>query len=226
MAARVIVVAAGKGGVSKTTICSALAVQAAGLGERVLLIDAEPQQSLGLWWERRGEPENPHLETAESDRELARMVGRARSGNYDFVLVDTPPAIISRIEQAVSLSDFVLIPVRPSMMDVEAISPVTEFCEEYGRPFAFVVSHADTATPTGTKLVKETGKALDLYGDVLAQPLSYNLAHAAAMTPGKVGGEMPGKDGTAARKEIEALWTELKEHMGVSSKAKTKARAR
>src|SRR5262245_14035190 len=99
--AHVLAICATKGGVGKTTIAGALAVCAVADDERVALVDAEPQQSLGLWWERRGEPDNPKLLTAKSDGDLTRMVARLRSGEDDWVIIDTPPAMLERIETAI-----------------------------------------------------------------------------------------------------------------------------
>ena len=90
MTARTIALAAAKGGVAKSTIASALAVQAVSEGARVALVDAEPQASLGLWWERRGEPDNPGMFTVDDDRGLGRAVAKLRAGPWDYVIVDTP----------------------------------------------------------------------------------------------------------------------------------------
>jgi chromosome partitioning protein len=51
---RVITLANPKGGVGKTTICSALAVRAGEESRRVALLDLDPQESLASWWTRRG----------------------------------------------------------------------------------------------------------------------------------------------------------------------------
>ena len=53
---RVVVLAAVKGGVGKTTLASCLAVRAAEESKRVALVDLDPQESLVGWWERRGLP--------------------------------------------------------------------------------------------------------------------------------------------------------------------------
>lgn len=206
MTARVIAVAATKGGVSKSTITAALAVHAVSVGERVAMVDAEPQQSLGLWWERRGSPDNPSAHTVDSDRDLNRTVGKLRAGNLDWVLIDTPPAMVERIEAAISVADFVLIPVRASIFDVEAIAPVVELCNDYGKLYAFVISHADPKW----RLLSSTIEALEDYGPVLSEHVNYRDVYAAAITTGKTGPEMKGKGGADARDEIAALWKAIK----------------
>lgn len=219
MSTKVVAIAAAKGGVSKSTVAGALGVYAASDGERVMLIDAEPQQSLGLWWERRGKPENPDLTSVDGERVLTRAVGKIRTaGEIDLVLIDTPPAMLERIEAAISVSNFVLIPVRASIFDVEAISPVAELCNQYDKPFAFLVSQADPKW----KLLNAIIEALGDYGTVLPEHIRYNSAYAVAVTSGKTGPEASGKAGADARDDIAALWKSLKRRLGPS---KVRARA-
>jgi chromosome partitioning protein len=206
MTARTIALAAAKGGVAKSTIASALAVQAMSEGARVALVDAEPQASLGLWWERRGEPDNPGMFTVDDDRGLGRAVAKLRAGPWDYVIVDTPPAMMDRIEAAIRAADVVLIPVRASIFDVEAIAPVAEVCKDYGKTYAFVLSHADPKW----KLLPATIDALSDYGPVLAEQLRYNQAYATALTVGKTAAEMSGRVAAEPRAEITALWEAVK----------------
>lgn len=208
--AQVIAVCATKGGVGKTTIAGALAVCAVADDARVALVDAEPQQSLGLWWERRGEPDNPKLLTAKSEGDLTRIVGRLRAGEDDWVIIDTPPAMVERIEAAVGVADLILIPVRASIFDVEAISPVVELCKDYGKPYVFVISHADPRW----KLLPSVIDALSDYGPVLAEHIRYHDAYPTAVTTGKTASEMKGKAGADAREEVAALWKAIKRRVG------------
>lgn len=64
---RTITLAASKGGTGKTTLTSALAVQAMRDGDSVALLDWEPQGSVSLWWRMRGKPDNPRLVSGAID---------------------------------------------------------------------------------------------------------------------------------------------------------------
>ena len=50
---KTLVIAAQKGGAGKTTLARNLAVAAAQDGQRVLVLDLDPQQSLRAWWRGR-----------------------------------------------------------------------------------------------------------------------------------------------------------------------------
>lgn len=199
---RVIAVASTKGGVSKTTLSSALAVRAVADGLKVALLDTDPQASLARWHELRGRPDNPRIVEIDAAREaLALLI----SQRWDVVFIDTPPAFLDKIENAISLADFVLVPCRPSAVDVEAVRDVVTICQDHEKPFAFVITQI---LPPPGRIVEGAQKYLETDGDVLAARMTSRKPYAAAMTLGKTGPEM--KDGKAAADEIDALWSEIK----------------
>ena len=142
---RTVVLAASKGGVGKTTLAAALAVRAAEESGNVALIDLDPQGSLGRWWELRGEPDNPRLVT--NVETLAPAIATLRTMGIGWLFIDTPPAIIGTIEPAIRAADVVLVPVKASPLDIEAVDPVVQLCVRRGRPFAFVMSMVEYANP-------------------------------------------------------------------------------
>jgi chromosome partitioning protein len=139
MSPKTIVIAASKGGVGKSTLCAALGAHIASLGEQVNLVDADPQQSLGLWWERRTWPGNPMCIAAGKERDLAGMIREAQTtAKADWVIVDLPGSLV-RSDPAMQEADLVVIPVRASMMDIEAVNPICELADEAGVPRVFVI---------------------------------------------------------------------------------------
>src|SRR4051795_7268695 len=50
---RILLIATGKGGSSKTTLASSFAAAAAGEGRRVLVMDTDKQRTFSRWFERR-----------------------------------------------------------------------------------------------------------------------------------------------------------------------------
>src|SRR5262245_28448627 len=106
MTLRVIALAASKGGCSKSTLATALAVQAVKEGGKVALLDWEPQGSVTLWWVMRQKPANPKLIRDAGDPvEAIPELG----DDFDWALVDTPPSGMDEIARAIEAADFVLV---------------------------------------------------------------------------------------------------------------------
>lgn len=199
---KVVVLAASKGGAGKTTLAAALAVRACKESEAVALIDLDPQQSLARWWELRGAGRHPEL---ISDVEVASAgVETARGKGCDWVFIDTPPGFLSTIEPAIGVADLVLIPVRASALDVEAVAPVVELCRAQNVAFAFVINHAEARW----KMTESAANFLGNYGKVLDEWVSYRKSYITGMTLGLSGPEVE-NDGKCAA-EIDALWRAVK----------------
>jgi chromosome partitioning protein len=205
----VVTVASTKGGVSKTTLSSALAVRAAADGLKVALIDTDPQASLARWHELRGSPANPKIVEIDAAREAIALL---ISQKWDIVIIDTPPAFLDKVENAISLADFVLVPCRPSAVDVEAVRDVVSICNDHGKPFAFIITQI---LPPPGRIVEGARKYLEASGDVMSSQMTSRKPYAAAMTVGKTGPEIRG--GEAAAEEIKAIWAEVSERMRKAS---------
>ncbi len=136
---QVVTLASTKGGVGKTTICSALAVRAAEESRRVALLDLDPQESLASWWTRRGKTKNPKLFEIDATTEAIELL---LSEGWEWVFIDTGPARLELIEPGIAVADLVLIPTRPSALDIEQAAITVELCEAHNKPHAFVLNHA------------------------------------------------------------------------------------
>ena len=96
---RVVTFANVKGGVGKSTLCSALAVRATRESKRVALLDLDPQESLASWWTRRGRTRNPKLHEVDATTEAIEML---ISEGWEWVFIDTGPAKIDLIEPGIA----------------------------------------------------------------------------------------------------------------------------
>src|SRR5947209_1019142 len=116
----VIVLASQKGGVGKTTLAAHLAVaaDAAGIGT-VAVYDTDPQQSLARWWDRR-EAETPYYARGGVD-ELDATLERLGEKGLRLLVIDTPPAVTGAIQAVVRRADYVVVPTKPNMLDLEAL---------------------------------------------------------------------------------------------------------
>jgi chromosome partitioning protein len=109
----ILVVAALKGGVGKTTSSVYLAAVASDARHVVTLIDADPQASAAEWIEARAEDEwlaALGLVEAPTERLLAKALSQIPPD--EVAIVDTPPGQERMLERALELADVAVIPTR------------------------------------------------------------------------------------------------------------------
>jgi chromosome partitioning protein len=203
---KVVTVASAKGGSAKTTAVTALAARAALESARVVMFDLNADQAnLTQWWILRGEPPNPKLVVEVEN--ISRDVEVLKNEKFEWLIIDCPPLALDVIENAVLVADAVVIPVRTSIFDVGAITPVIEMCRERRKPFAFLLSAVDNKMP---RLTERARAALVSEGPVFNARLSYRQDYISALTAGKAGFEVQ-KD---LRAEVDQLWGEVKKLAG------------
>jgi len=137
----VIAVASRKGGAGKSTVAANLAAALAASGQRVGLLDTDPQGTLTRWHAERG---------AALDR-AAALAFEAPSGwrvpatldrmrELDAVILDTPPHADTDARIAVRAADLVLVPLQPSPADLWAVEGTLELAAAEKRPVALLLN--------------------------------------------------------------------------------------
>lgn len=194
-----------KGGVGASTIAREIGVLAAAEGQTVAFVDLDPQATLSKWWNRRtqgqdGTP-NPALAAVKPEQLVATLRQLRESGAIDLVVIDVPPSVHSFMRRVMDAADFILVPVRPTSDDFEALPEIVEMIEAANRRYAFVVTQA----PTGRRIraVEEAIPILARQGRVagiLRFRSAFPAAAAAAMVTTEY--EVAGK----AAVEMRDLW--------------------
>lgn len=126
MSARVIAVVNQKGGAGKTTLAMLLAAALADAGARVLVADADPQNT-ALRWATAGEGFPAQVEDLSGEQGKLHKHLRRRLGDYDYMVIDSPPAATAPVtESALRLAHLALVPVIPSPLDLWASLRIRE----------------------------------------------------------------------------------------------------
>ena len=117
MASSIITVATMKGGSGKSTLASCLAAHWHLNGRRPAIIDADPQRTIARLAAREKALGGVHV--VEDATEDAWKAAQRLIGTFDTVIIDTPGFRSQATLACLGVSDFVLVPVKPSPFDVD-----------------------------------------------------------------------------------------------------------
>jgi chromosome partitioning protein len=107
-----------KGGVGKTRLALHLAGEWARRGQRVTLVDADPQGSALDWSQQRARESLPRLfGVLGLARDTLHREAPELARNVHHIVIDGPPRVAGLMRSALLAADLVLIPVQPSPFD-------------------------------------------------------------------------------------------------------------
>ena len=206
----VIALVGNKGGAGKTTLAINLASAFSELAPTILF-DADPQGSSLQWCNIAGDTAT--LDVLDGSVNLADQV--RSSSDLSYCVVDCPPSVHSeQTQEALRISDLVIIPVQPSPLDLWASVHIeTEVNKaRTANPdlrALLVINQSESRTRL-SKLAAEALKELSLPAATTA--IRRRVAHRNAMLEGRSVLQM-GSRGAMAADEIRQLIDELKTHM-------------
>ena len=213
MPAKIIAVANQKGGSGKTTVSMQLAGTIARRGNKVLVVDADPQGT-ATRWAASAEDERPFpasvvglsAASAKVHREVKKFID-----DYNYIIIDCPPAADSPVPQsALLIADLVLVPLIPSPLDMwaavgirQVIANVSDLNE--GLKARLVLNQCQP----NTTLTQETLEVLPEFGIELARAqLRQRQVYRQSAVFGQTVHDFGGK-ASAAIEEIENLTNEV-----------------
>jgi chromosome partitioning protein len=141
----IVVVAALKGGVGKTTTSVYLSAVAV-TGKRIVtLVDADPQASAADWIEHAADEvlESVEVVEAPTERLLSKTLDRVEGD--DIAVVDTPPGYERLLAKALERADAVVIPTRVGGVETARVEAVLDMVPKR-LPTGLVIASARTFT--------------------------------------------------------------------------------
>lgn len=141
----ILVSAALKGGVGKTTTAVYLAAVAAAGRNPVYLIDADPQASAADWIAASSDDQLQKVSVVEAPTERLLMKALDRIAGDDVAVVDTPPGQERLLAKALERASAVVIPTRVGGVETSRATAVIDLLPPR-KPAGVVISSARTFT--------------------------------------------------------------------------------
>jgi chromosome partitioning protein len=196
-----------KGGSGKSTLASSLAVAAFEQGERVCLVDMDPQATLLTWSKMRGLDDVPVV-SAGALRLSTLLEGMEKKG-FTLVVIDTPGAEGAASVAAMKAADLNVIPPRPSVFDLWASAQTRAALKETRSDYVFLLNQCPPAQQSAR--VDEGVAALEEMGGLISPLVLSRVDYQEAARHGWGVTEINPQG--AAAQEMRTLWSSLKRRL-------------
>lgn len=192
-----------KGGVGKSTLAVHSAVAALEQGYKVIVMDTDPQKSATYWKSERSAKEP--IVVPVTSTHIGELIDDAATEGMDLAIIDTAPHTAPDVSLIARYADLIVIPCRPSLFDMAAVSASVEIARMSGKEAQFVLS----ACPIRAREIEEVEKYLSSFSLPIAPTrIHERRPFARAISTGRAVTEFE-PTGKAAE-EIRAFWNYLK----------------
>jgi chromosome partitioning protein len=193
-----------KGGTGKTTVGLNLAVAAEEAGVRTIVIDVDPQQASAKWGDLRAMTgRTPTVISAMAAR-LPQALMSARQLGAKLIVIDTAAHAEGILVSTIDAADLVLIPCRPTIVDLQYLATTIQLTQLRGKNAAVVLNAVQART---IDRGQAEGAICDMGLNLVPVSVSNLVAYARAITAGQGVTEFE-PDGKAAA-EMRTLFGEL-----------------
>jgi chromosome partitioning protein len=214
-----------KGGVGKTTLCLNLAVVAADRGEKVLVVDLDPQGSAEAWRSMRAKTDTrDRLVVMDAAPDVLPEILKVAELGRTLCLIDAPSRLDQVASAAIRPADLIVCPCALDMLNLKPLEETVALITSADRVAAAVGVLNNVDEVGASKKIEQGSAVLESLGIAVAPTAVFHLPQfGAAYDAGKGVIELKPNGGKAA-KQIEALWTDLNKLSRRTPSAKRRTR--
>ncbi|WP_342363024.1 ParA family protein [Terrarubrum flagellatum] len=216
---RVIAFTTQKGGSGKSTLASSLAVAAHEAGEKVFIIDMDPQASLVRWSKERGKAEASIGVETVAPGKLAGVLGTLAKSGVTLAIIDTPGSEGPAAEAAMKNANLCIIPARPNAFDLWASETTRRAIRALRREYVFLLNQCPPMQ--NSSRVADGIAALESMGGLLSPLITARVDYQDAARLG-LGVTEYAPSGDAAQ-DMRKLWLSIRKRIGKSAAPARKA---
>lgn len=197
-----------KGGSGKSTLSTQLAVHATECGERVLIVDLDPQGSAEVWHQKRGIDRHPGAMRCKPEN-LNRVLDNASTFGITLIMIDTAPHTDKDALTAIRSADLIICPTQASLFDLASLADTATLLENANvKSKAIVVVNQVPPGKSESATFAEAAAVVKTYGLALcSKHVCHRRAFVTSTNEGKGVTETAGDK--KASDEIRSLWLEL-----------------
>jgi chromosome partitioning protein len=149
-----------KGGAGKTTAATLVATVLAERGAAVTIIDADPNKNVVDWAKLPGVPDNLTVIGEVTEETIVDQIEEAAEKSA-FVIVDLEGTASLMVSYAISMADFVVIPVQGSQLDAKQAARQMKLIKAQERIAGRAIPFAVLFTRTNPAIMPKTQRFIE-----------------------------------------------------------------